>query len=282
MTLTQDIYYTSEFKKTYETNYNFNIPLDVNIDIRDTQKIKFKLIDFSMMNSMLNISSYHKNNYLKVVYNGINYNVVIPDGSYTASILKDWLNTYFISINVPIIFDYNKSTNKFSVSAGIGLLGTLFFYPQNSASLLGFNKTSYQLYYLTFNYSETFANMLPYSKIIITSDLVFDTNTQNNFENRYSAYSGTGDIICWCPRDIPLFATINYSNDTGREIELANRNIKSIKISIINEYQEFILDAPSCFIHFQLITYDNTNWAKKIFGLMNDICYYLLSIYWKK
>jgi len=67
MTLTQDFYYSSEFKKSYEQNYNFNIPLDVNIDIKNTDKIKFKLIDFSIMNSMLNVSNAHKNNKFKVL-----------------------------------------------------------------------------------------------------------------------------------------------------------------------------------------------------------------------
>jgi hypothetical protein len=124
--------------------------------------------------------------------------------------------------------------------------------------------------------------MLPYSKIILTTNLVFDTNVQYNLLPKYSANSGIGDIICWLPRDIPLFSTINFFNDTGREIELANKNIKSINISIINEYQEYILDAPASFIHFQLITYDNSNWFKKFYLLLNDISYYLLSLYFKK
>ena len=42
-----NIYYSSEFKKSYETNYNFNIPLDVNVDVRGNEKIKLKLINFS-------------------------------------------------------------------------------------------------------------------------------------------------------------------------------------------------------------------------------------------
>ena len=90
----QDIYYCSEFKKSFEYNYNFNIPLDNNINIRGNDKIKIKLIDFTMMNTMLNISNYHKNNSFKVRYNSIDYLITIPDGSYTAISLKDYINTY--------------------------------------------------------------------------------------------------------------------------------------------------------------------------------------------
>jgi hypothetical protein len=283
MTLTQDIYYTTEFKSSYDFNYNFNIPLDINIDVRGTDKIKFKLIDFSMINSMLNVSSYHKNNQFKIRYLNVDYIITIPDGSYTPTSLRDTINSILSSTSKPIAFNYNKSTNKYYLVVSNGIIaGTLFFYPLNCASLFGFSQASYELIYPNEYYSDTFANMLPYSKIILTTNLVFDTNVQYNLLPKYSANSGIGDIICWLPRDIPLFSTINFFNDTGREIELANKNIKSINISIINEYQEYILDAPASFIHFQLITYDNSNWFKKFYLLLNDISYYLLSLYFKK
>jgi hypothetical protein len=280
MTLIQDVYYSSEFKKDYEYNYNYNIPLDINIDVRGSNKIKFKLIDFSMMNSMLNISSSHGNNMFKLRYLTIDYFITIPDGSYTAPILRDVINALIFDIPLPISFNYDKSTNKYYIITNAVSAGQLFFYPLKCASLFGFNNTSYELISPNEYYSETFANMLPYSKIIITSDLVFDTNSQNNFKSRYSANSGVGDIICWMPRDIPLFSTINFNNN--REIELANKNIKLINFTIINEYQEFIKDAPISYIHFQLITYDNTNWYKRFFNILNDISYYLLSAYFKK
>lgn len=273
----QDVYYCSEFKKINEYNYNFNVDLDVNIDIRGNDKIKFKLIDFSIMNTMLNISNFHKNNSFKIGYNNIDYNIIIPDGSYTATILKDVINNLLIALNIPLIFNYDKMTNKYILESTAQIL----FYPLNCASLFGFINA--QLY--TFNanikyYSETFANMLPYSKIILTSDLVLDTNTQQNFLRSYNSNLGISNIVCWFSRDIPLFATINYNNNN--EIEISNKNIKNINFNIINEYQEFILDAPVCFMHFQLIIYDNTNWHKKFYNIINDIAYYLLSSYFKK
>lgn len=283
MTLTQDFYYSSEFKKSYEYNYDFNIPLDINIDIRGTDKVKFKLIDFSMMNTMLNVSNAHKNNKFRVKYVGTDYYITIPDGSYTAPSLRDVINNYLVLLNLPIAFNYDKTTNRYWMVTSLNVVaGQLYVYPLNCASLFGFTKTSYELIYPNEYYSETFVNMLPYAKIVLATNLVFDTNVQHNFENRYSANSGMGDIITWFPRDIPLFSTINYTNTYNKEIEIANKNIKSIGFSIMNEYREFILDAPICYLHFQLITYENINWYKRLYNILNDISYYILASYFKK
>ena len=276
MKFVQDVYYSSEFKKSYEFNYMFNIPLDININVSGMDKVKFKLIDFSMMNSMLNISAFHKNNEIKIKYLSFDRIITIPDGSYTATNLKDVINAGLTSLSIPLIFDYDKKTNKYKIQSTTNLI----FYPLNCASLLGFIEPSYSFLVLNSYTSETFANMLPYTKIILTTDLSFDVNTQNNFQLRYSANSGISNIICWMSRDIPIFSTINYSSNN--EIEIADKNIKSINFSIINEYQEYILDCPNVLIHFQLITYDNTNWYKRFYNILNDIAYYLLSTYFKK
>jgi hypothetical protein len=160
----------------------------------------------------------------------------------------------------------------------------LTFFPANCASLFGFtNKSSYQIIYPNSYYSDTFVNMLPYSKILLATNLAFDTNTQFSFKIPYkNGNTGIGDIIAWIPRDVPPFSTINYVNLTNREIQLSNKNIKSINFSIMNEYQEYIYDAPISYIHFQLITYDNTNWYKKFYKVLNDIAFFLLSGYFKK
>lgn len=280
MTLIQDVYFSTEFKKSFETNYNFSVPLDVNIDLKPHEKIKLKMIDFSMMNSMLNVSSYHKNNSFKVKLFNTDYIITIPNGSYTPTSLRDTINTFLTALNIPIAFNYDKTTNKYWLVSSLGIIANdLFFYPQNCSSLFGFTKTSYELIYPNNYYSETFVNMLPYSKIILATNLHFDVNVQTNLEMKYSANCATGDIICWIPRDIPLFNTINYTNINNIEIDISNRNIKSINMFILNEYQEYILDAPVSQMHFQLITYDATNWYKRFYNILNDIAYYLLSSY---
>lgn len=276
MNSTQDIYFCSEFKKSFEYNYNFNIPLDINIDVSGNNKIKLKLVDFTMMNTMLNISDYHKNNSFKINYDSVDYLITIPNGNYTAITLKDFLNTYLASLNIPLIFSYNKITNKYKLET----TSTIILYTLNCSSIFGLNNNPYVITSFSSLTSLTYVNMLPYTKIILSCDLSFDNTTQHNFERKYSSNSGIGNIICWLSRDIPLFSTINHSNNN--EIEISNKNIKSINFNITNEYQEFILDAPPCYIHLQLITYDNSNWFKKFYKILNDISYYLLSIYFKK
>ena len=236
--IVQDVYYCSEFKKSNEFNFNFNVELDVNIDVRGDDKIKFKLIDFSLMNSMLTVSNYHKNNSFKVRYNSNDYIIYIPDGSYTATTLKDVINNYLAVVSVlplPLKFYYDKTTNKFWLES----TEQIIFSPLNCALLLGFTNQSYTISPGPKYYSDTFANMLPYSKIILTSDLALDTNTQQNLIRRYNSISGISNIITWFSRDIPLFSTINHI-ENDNEILISNKNIKSINFNIVNEYQEFI------------------------------------------
>lgn len=281
---TQDIYYSSQSKPSYEKYYNFNIPIDINIDIKPDEKLKFKLCDFTMMNTMLNVSAAHKNNSFTIVYLTVSYTITIPDGSYTATSLRDYINSVCVTNVYPIAFNYDKTTNRYWLVTSQGVAGgDLIFYPQNCAQLFGFTKkTSYVIVYPNLYYSDTFVNMLPYTKIVLTTSLTFDTNTQQNFIIPYqNGNGGIGNIVQWFDRDIPPFTTLNYTNQTDREIEISDKNIKNINFTLVNEYQEFIYDAPVCLLHFQLITYDNTNWYKKFYKLLNDMSYYLLSLYWR-
>jgi hypothetical protein len=279
----QDFFYTTAFKKSYESNYNFEIPVDINIDVKSDEKLKFKLINFSMMNSMLNVSSFHKNNKFKITYDTVDYNITIPDGSYTATSLRDKINSIIFPMNLPLSFNYTKETNKYFLVTSVGIIaGRLFFYPLNCKYLFGFTKDQYEIIYDNYYYSENFVNMLPYSKIVLGTNLAFETNIQNNFLKRFNNNIGISNIIAWISRDIPLFSTINYENTSNREIELADKNITSFNFYIMNEYNEYIVDSPECYLHFQLIIYENINWYKRFYKLLDDIYYSLLSLYFKK
>ncbi len=273
-----DFYYCSEFKKDNESYYNFNVPIDVNIDLKQNEKIKFKLIDFSIINSMLTISNAHKNNSFRVIYNSYEIQFLISDGSYTAISLKDYINQMFNEEELPINLNYDKKTNKYYFV----ITGNMEFYPDNIKKLLGFQKNMYSFINNNSYYAENFANMLPYSKIIISSDLAFNNMTVNNFISKYSSYSGISDIITWVNRDCPLFSTINYNNNQNLEIELSNKNLTNINFYLMNEYKEFIEDAPPCSLHFQLIIYDNINWYKRFYKLLNEIYYSILSFYFRR
>lgn len=281
---TQDFFYSSQSKPSFEKNYDFNVELDLNVDLKSDEKLKFKLCDFTIMNSMLNVSAAHSNNTFAIVLFDISYFITIPDGNYTAVSLRDWINDYMTTNSYPLAFNYDKSTNRYWLVTSVGISGTdLTFYPKNCAQLFGFTKkVSYVIQYPNEYYSDTYVNMLPYTKIILTTSLTFDNNTQQNLALPYrNGNAGVGNIVHWFDRDIPPFTTISYTNNMNKEIEISDRNIKSIKFSLVNEFGTSIYDAPQCLLHFQLITYDNTNWYKKFYSLLNDISYYLLSLYWR-
>ncbi len=75
-------------------------------------------------------------------------------------------------------------------------------------------------------YGETFANMNPYAKVIIATNLVFTNSSQNTFQSCYNSNLGIGDTISRISWDVPLFSTITYINNQNMEIQITNENIK--------------------------------------------------------
>lgn len=240
-----------------DKNYSFNFRLGNNIYLNKNQQAYFKIVNFSMMNAMLNVSSFHKNNQLRFFYNANNYYLTIPDGNYSVSTLKDKINDLLKTVFTPftLVLNYNSLTNKFYWNTSQDYV---IFYPQNMAMILGFTNDNYVID-INFNiYAEKFANLLSYTKIILTTNnLVFEPSTENNLNRDYSSNEGINEVICWIDKDIPTFATIKYENYMNIEHKLANRNITYINFNIVNEYKEVIKDAPNCFIHFQIIVREN-------------------------
>jgi len=268
------------FSGDNKNNYDFNYIIGDNITIQKNEIIKFKLINWSIMNAMLNVSSQHGNNSFRITLDDIDYIITIPDGSYTSTSLRDKLNS--LVVDLALAFNYDKLTNKFYIiTAEDVLINQLLFYPMNTSLLLGFTKESYNMPYGTY-YAESFANMLNYSKICLTSkSLAFNNTTDNNLEVKYKNNSGINEMITWINRDIAPFTTISYYNYENVTYELATQNLKTINFQIMNEYKQVILDAPPSFIQFQLIIEDTTNWYQKFYKLINDIYYSILSLYFK-
>lgn len=263
--------------------YDFTFTIGDNIAIQKDEVIKFKLINFSIMNAMLNVSSYHGNNSFKIIDAGNPITITIPDGSYTATSLRDKINSICVENYYPIAFNYDKTTNKYWITTAENIFqGELFFYPSDCSSLFGFTKTFYDVPTGSY-YAETFANMLSYSKICLTSSsLAFNNTTDNNLEVKYKNNMGINELICWVSRDVAPFTTIDYTNLEGVEFELGTNNLKSINFKIMNEYKQLILDAPPSFIQFQLIIDKKVDWYSKFYKLLNDMYYALISLYFKK
>lgn len=263
--------------------YDYSFAIGDNITIQKDEIIKFKLVNFSIMNSMLNVSSYHGNNSFKFTYLSTTYTCVIPDGSYTAIGLRDKINAIGDILDYPFAMNYDKTVNKFYIVVADAVTsGQLIFYPSDCSELLGFTKTSYNMVTGTY-YAENFANMLSYAKICLTSSsLAFNNFTENNLECKYKNNMGINELICWVSRDVAPFTTIDYTNLEGVEYELGTTNIKTINFKIQNEYKQLILDAPPCFIQFQLIVEKKIDWMSKFYDLISEMYYAMLSLYFKK
>jgi len=266
--------------------YDFTFAIGDNIAIQKDEIIKFKLINFSIMNAMLNVSSYHGNNSFKLIDAGEPITITIPDGSYTATSLRDKINSICVANDYPLAFNYDKITNRFWINTAEGVFaGELLFYPSNCSSLLGFTKTYYDMPTGSY-YAEEFANMLSYSKICLTSSsLAFSNTTDNNLRVKYKNNMGINEMICWVSLDVAPFTSIDYTNLENVEYELGTTNLKSINFKIMNEYKQMLLDAPPSFIQFQIIIDKKMSWFDwydKFYKLLSNIYYSLLSLYCEK
>lgn len=235
-----------------DKNYSFNFRLGNNINLKEDEMAYFKLVNFSMMNSMLNVSSFHKNNQFRI-NNGTVITYTIPDGNYTVTTLRDKINE--LTASTALAFNYDRTTNSYFINtSGSGFI----FYPMNMKMILGFTKDSYNLI-VGDTYAEKFANLLPYTKLLLTTNnLAFNPSTDNNLNREYSGNEGINEIICWIDKDEPPFTTIKYENLMNIEFSISNANLTYINFGIMNEYKEFIRDCPNCFIHFQIIIKKNS------------------------
>ena len=157
-----------------DKNYSFNFRLGNNINLKEDEMAYFKLVNFSMMNSMLNVSSFHKNNQFRI-NNGTITTYTVPNGNYTVTSLRDKINE--LTASTALAFNYDRTTNSYYINtSGSGFI----FYPMNMKMILGFTKDSYNLI-VGDTYAENFANLLPYTKLLLTTNnLAFNPSTDNN------------------------------------------------------------------------------------------------------
>ena len=245
-------YINTANKDRDDKNYCFNYRFGQNLYLKEDESATFKLINFSMMNSMLNVSSYHKNNYFKISDNGTMITITIPDGNYSVLTLRDKINQ--LTGDLPLALNYDKTTNSYYWNCSEN---GIIFYPMDMKMILGFKNGNYYLS-VGDTYGDDFANLLPYTKILITTNnLAFNPSTDNNLNREYSANEGINEIICWINKDEPPFTTLKYENLMNVEFKLSNNNLTYINFSIMNEYKEYIRDCPNSFLHFQIIVKKN-------------------------
>ncbi len=241
------IYINSKNRSPNEKIYNFNVYLKNPIVVNRNQGINCSVVGFSMLNIDYNLKGvYFKVDEVDTEITTYTYN--IPNGNYNITTLITKLNE--LTAGTPIAFNYESSTNSFYINSNEA---GIIFYPLNMKLILGFTKDSYNL--IDGNtYGENFANLLPYTKLLITTNnLAFNPSTDNNLNREYSANEGINEIIAFIDKDEPPFSTLKYDNYNDVKFEIANKNFNYINLSIMNEYKEHIRDCPNAFYHFQII-----------------------------
>lgn len=246
-----NFYYCSEFKNSNETNNNFNIILDENIIIGENQSVYLKINNVCFLNSMFNISDYHKNNFIDITFESVLTRIYIPDGNYSVYTLRDILNTLLDYAKIVIAYETINYSYSFRTQNGSVLLD-----PCHLKDFLGLSNS---ILVTTDTQWGSKIDLRSYNKIILTSSLTFKNNPYNNFISKYSSTSGIGSICCWIERNSIPYSTIEYNNITNIKNEIVDKNIKNINFKIFNEYKEDITDMSNVNINFTLIVGYNYN-----------------------
>ncbi len=103
--------------------------------------------------------------------------------------------------------------------------------------------------------SDTYLNIMNFSKIIISTNLIFSNSTHNEITNNANVYTnGIGNILEWVDSDLPPMTCITYKNVENIVNKLDNRFISQFKLMFCTEKSlPLILD--NYLIHLQLIKY---------------------------
>ena len=184
------------------SNFN-NITLYFNSQININDERHEFLISLSNLQLPISwplISSYLQNNTIEYIINGITYIYVIPDGSYSASDLKNLLNA-----NLLLNVSYSKNTGKFSFSHSTNN----FTVTSNTTCYneLGFNNKNYISNLLILE-SERPIDLSGSREVYVRTNL-----TTKNIDSRTGKTSS--NIIDSVPINVSNFDVLKYTNVEG-------------------------------------------------------------------
>ena len=194
--------------------------------------------------------------------------ITIPDGFYNI----DNLITKFNSTpNIKIALAKQDFTNKIIVSNSVPIqiyenpypyvdtpittsteIRTLIFQNNLTANMYGFNDRLVPL--ASGAISNTYCNIMNFSKIIISTNLAFSTSTENDIPKDGSPYShfGIGNILEWVDADEIPMSCIKYKNIENITHKLDNRYINEFKLIFCNE-KSLPLVLDNMLFHLQII-----------------------------
>lgn len=182
----------------------------------------------------------------------------IQDGFYN---IENLLTTINVSPNTKIAFSKQDYTNKIIITNSVPLgttpsseIRTLVFPNLCTANMFGFKNRLVPLNNSPV-YSDTYLNIMNFSKIIISTDLAFTIKTYNDISNDGSVYTkGVGNILEWIDTDEPPMTCIKYKNFENIVHKLDNRFISQFKITFCTE-KSLPLVLDNFLIHLQIIKY---------------------------
>jgi hypothetical protein len=198
--------------------------------------------------------------------------VSVADGFYNIDNLITMINANSTATNSKIEFAKQNYTNKIIISNSLPIqtftnpipynndagtiteIRTLIFPNLTTANMYGYFERLVPLNNAPV-VSDTYVNIMNFSKIIISTNLTFTNNTHNEISNDGSIYTkGIGNVIEWIDSDLPPMTCITYRNIEGIVNKLDNRFISQFKLIFCTEKSlPFILD--NYLIHLQLIKY---------------------------
>jgi len=198
--------------------------------------------------------------------------VSVADGFYNIDNLITTINANSTSVNAKIAFAKQNYTNKIIISNSLPIqtftnpipynndagtiteIRTLIFPNLTTANMYGFYERLIPMANAPV-LSDTYVNIMNFSKIIISTNLAFTNNTHNELSNDGSVYTkGVGNILEWVDSDEPPMTCIKYKNVENTVNKIDNRFLSEFKLMFCTEKSlPLILD--NYLIHLQLIKY---------------------------
>ena len=189
------------------------------------------------------------------------YSVAVNDGFYNIDNLITTINANSTTANAKIAFAKQEYTNKVIITNSVPLattpsveIRTLVFPNNCTANMYGFKQRLIPLNNAPV-YSDTYVNIMNFSKIILSTDLAFSIKSCNEISNDGSVYTkGIGNILEWIDADDTPFTCIKYKNVENTIHKLDNRFISQFKLLFCTEKSlPIVLD--NFLIHLQIIKY---------------------------
>jgi len=187
--------------------------------------------------------------------------VTVADGFYNIDNLITTINANSVLANAKVSFAKQDYTNKIIINNTTALattpsveIRTLVFPNNSTANMYGFKNRLIPLNNAPI-ISDTYVNIMNFSKIIISTDLAFSIKTTNDISSDGSPYTkGIGNILEWVDTDDIPFTCIKYKNVENIVHKIDNRFISQFKLLFCTEKSlPLILD--NFIIHLQIIKY---------------------------